>query len=275
MLLLLLSLAAPAAAAAAANSTILVEMYSDAQCPCSAQFTWDIKNLMDDPDFEAVDMRLWFVGGGATGTEPGKCIHGEGECVGQRFFVCAQNMSRSHSRPPLPPTPTAPGLFGPSYRQTSQWLEFQRCAYGPCDGSMAVLGASHPCKTYTTFNEFTKNDIMQRCAKQVGLDWGELSACGGGARGQALLTQSGEVSKQRHVEYGLQGLPVVRINGVLVKTHKLIPVVCGPSAHATSDGSSPGKPEVLEQLCAIFKGRGGPMPRKCSSSASTGDDASN
>jgi hypothetical protein len=31
------------------------------------------------------------------------------------------------------------------------------------------------------------------------------------------------------VEYGLQGLPVVRVNGAEVKTKKLIPLVCGPS----------------------------------------------
>ena len=73
---------------------------------------------------------MWFVGGGVTGTEPGKCIHGEGECVGQRFFSCAQNMSRARAKLP----PAAPGLFGPSYRTEPTWLDFQRCAYGKCDG---------------------------------------------------------------------------------------------------------------------------------------------
>ena len=71
-----------------------------------------------------------------------------------------------------------------------------------------------------TFNEFTKNDIMKNCAAKLGLDWRELSACGSGPRGQMLLTQSGTVSKDRHVEYGLQGLPVVHVNGVEIKTHK-------------------------------------------------------
>lgn len=198
-----------------ANTTILVEMYSDAQCPCSAQFQSDIKLLLDDPEFLTVDFRLWFVGGGVTGTEPGKCIHGEGECVGQRFFVCAQNMSRVEAH--LPPTAT-PGMFGPSYRQSQTWLDFQHCAYGKCDGSAAILGG--PCKTYTTFNEFTKNDIMKNCAAKLGLNWGDLSACGSGSRGQMLLTQSGTVSKDRHIEYGLQGLPVVHINGVEIRTHK-------------------------------------------------------
>ena len=135
------------------NATILVEMYSDAQCPCSAQFQSDIKLLLDDPDFALVDLRLWFVGGGITGTEPGKCIHGEGECVGQRFFVCAQNMSRLDAHLPAR---GPPGMFSPSYRQSQTWLDFQHCAYGKCDGSAAVLGG--PCKTYTTFNEYTKNE---------------------------------------------------------------------------------------------------------------------
>jgi hypothetical protein len=134
---------------------------------------------------------------------------------------------------------------------------------------------------------------MKNCAAKLGLDWGDLSACGGGARGQALLTQSGAISKKRHIEYGLQGrfiipylkhcrvgdmpgcdlcpkpksshagLPVVHINGVEIKTHKPIPIVCGPSAHVGSDGSSPGAhPEVLEHLCALLKASGN-TPQKC------------
>ena len=35
---------------------------------------------------------------------------------------------------------------GPSYRESQLWLEFQRCSYGACDGSAAILGPSHPCK---------------------------------------------------------------------------------------------------------------------------------
>ena len=255
--LALLASAAAVAAAADSNATIQVQMYSDAQCPCSAQFQSDIKDLLDDPEFASVDFNLWFVGGGVTGTEPGKCIHGEGECVGQRFFACAQNMSRARAHLP----PTTPGLFGPSYRTEQTWLDFQHCAYGKCDGSAAILGG--PCKTYSTFNEYTKNDIMKNCAAKVGLDWGELSACGSGARGQALLLQSGTIAKNRHVEYGLQGLPVVHVNGVLIKTHKPIPIVCGPSAHVGSDGSSPGKnPEVLEHICTLLKA-GGTTPKQC------------
>ena len=56
----------------------MIDMYSDAQCPCSAQATSDLVELLRDPDFSMVDLQLWFVGGGVTGTEPGKCIHGEG-----------------------------------------------------------------------------------------------------------------------------------------------------------------------------------------------------
>ena len=40
---------------------------------------------------------------------------------------------------------------------------------------------------------------------------------------------SGSVSKMRKVEYGLQGRPVIRVNGDHVKTKRPIPIVCGPS----------------------------------------------
>ena len=258
-------------AACAAKTIMTVEMYSDAQCPvraqpplrasllrhqmrrqprytlltrrrrrtpqCSAQATSDFKALLDDPEFAAVDFKLWFVGGGITGTEPGKCIHGEGECVGQRFFSCAQNMS----------LPSGAGLepvtFPPSYRESPLWLEFQRCSYGACDGSAAILGPSHPCKTYTTFTETTKNTIMKDCATKLNISWTALAQCGLGARGQALMTASGEYAKKHKVEYGLQGLPVVRVKVLdtftQVKTKKLIPIVCGPSPE-----------EVLKAICS-------------------------
>jgi hypothetical protein len=239
-------------AATAQQPLVRIDMYSDAQCPCSAQATSDMKALLDDPAFAAVDFNLWFVGGGITGTEPGKCIHGEDECVGQRFFSCAQNMS-------LAAVPGAVGLrggefSGPSYRQSPLWLEFQRCSYGPCDGSAAILGPSHPCKTYTTFTETTKNTIMRDCAAKLNISWTELAGCGLGARGQALMAGSGQVSKQRKVEYGLQGLPVVRINGVEVKTHKLIPIVCGPSPE-----------EVRKAVCEAFPAAS--RPAKCGGGA--------
>ena len=77
----LFRLAAAAAllpASADAGASVMIDMYSDAQCPCSAQATSDLVELLRDPDFSMVDLQLWFVGGGVTGTEPGRCIHGEG-----------------------------------------------------------------------------------------------------------------------------------------------------------------------------------------------------
>ena len=72
----LFRLAAAAAllpASADAGASVMIDMYSDAQCPCSAQATSDLVELLRDPDFSMVDLQLWFVGGGVTGTEPGQC----------------------------------------------------------------------------------------------------------------------------------------------------------------------------------------------------------
>ena len=57
-------------------------------------------------------------------------------------------------------------------------------------------------------------------AGKLNMSWTALAQCGLGARGQALMTASGEVAKKRKVEYGLQGLPVVRV--VSASTSSLI-----------------------------------------------------
>ena len=74
---------------------------------------------------------------------------------------------------------------------------------------------------------------MRGCAAKLNMSWTSLADCGLGARGQQLLAASGQYSKDHKVEYGLQGLPVVRVNGVEVKTKKLIPIVCGAFSPGT------------------------------------------
>jgi hypothetical protein len=182
---------------------------------------------LDDPEFAFLDFQQYFV----AGSKPSNCIHGEGECVVHRHFVCAQNMS---------------GTEFPTFRANKQWLAFQNCAYGPCDGSAAIEGPKHPCKTYTTLGQFEKNDIMKNCSAKVGLDWAALNHCGDTAQsqdGQTLMEASAAVSAKDKVHYGLEGLPVVHVAGLdtaWVRTKQLIPIVCGPTPT-----------EVLDAICSV------------------------
>ena len=56
---------------------------------------------------------------------------GEEECVGQRFFACAQNLSAA--------APTPGGGVAP-YSTASKWLDFEACSYGPCTDCAAIMG---------------------------------------------------------------------------------------------------------------------------------------
>jgi hypothetical protein len=153
------------------------------------------ETFLDNPAFEnLVDFEQYFVGDLLKNVS--KCIHGEEECVGQRFFTCAQNMS---TLVPMPSGGVAPYSIAP------KWLDFEACSYGPCTDCAAILGPHCPCSNYTSFPETTKNTLMEVCADKVGLEWASLSRCGMGPQGQRLMEASSRVSNQRHITYGADG----------------------------------------------------------------------
>jgi hypothetical protein len=235
----MLSLAAPTVA-----GTVMITHYSDAQCPCSARVPSDAKKtFLDNPDFAGqVDFTQYFVGSLTKNVH--KCIHGEAECVAQRHFACAQNMS------------TVKKL---SHLDSSKWLDFEACSYGVCTNCPAIEGKHCPCANYTNFQDFEHNDIMKNCAAKVGLDWAQLNACGTGPQGDALMAASATRSNNDGVTYGVDGLAPIFVNGVKVATKKPIPIVCGP----TPD-------EVLPAVCAELQKQGGTVPVGCSKASDAG-----
>lgn len=225
-------------ASAVGGNVVTVTHYSDAQCPCSARVPQDMKeHFLDNPDFApfVVDFNQFFVGDLVKNVQ--KCIHGEGECVAQRHFACAQKMS------------TVGEL---SYRDSAKWLDFEACSYGPCTNCAAIEGPHCPCANYSNFNDFGKNDIMERCAGLVGLDWQELHQCGTNATGQTLMAASSTVSNKDGVTYGLDGLAPLYVNGSKVSTKQAIPVVCGPTPA-----------EVKNAVCAAIANTGAKQPLAC------------
>jgi len=160
-----------------ARSTILLTHFSDAQCPCSALLPDAIKTqILDHEDWATVDLDFtqFFVGGGLH-DDPSTCIHGEGECVGQRHFACAQSMSMSM------------GIKHElSYLDDPTWLNFQQCSYGTCSGCAAIEGPQCPCLTYTNFTDYNNNSIMLNCAAKLQLDWTKLHTCGTSDEGQEV-----------------------------------------------------------------------------------------
>ena len=138
LLLASAAVAAPTAHVAAPRppTPLVLRQFSDAQCPCSAQFQSDVKaQFLDAPAFKGlVSFQQYLVGG--TFTNPAKvqdCIHGAEECVAHRYFACAQHLAG----------PKENGNV--TYAESSKWLDFQHCAYGKCTGCAAIFGEHCPC----------------------------------------------------------------------------------------------------------------------------------
>ena len=189
------------------SSTVILTHYSDAQCPCSARVPQDMQtHFLNNSDWEnLIEFKQFFVGDLTKNIS--KCIHGEEECVAQRHFVCAQNISATH------------------------WLSFEQCAYGHCTNCTncpAIEGSHCPCANYTTFPNFNSNDIMKNCAVQLGYDWNDLHTCGTTARGQHLMEISSQQSNNDGVTYGVDGLAPIYLDNVKIPTKEFIPIVCGP-----------------------------------------------
>ena len=228
-------------ALASAEPQAMLTHYSDAQCPCSARVPADVKlNFLDNPDFEGlVDFQQFFVGD--LKKDVSKCIHGETECVAQRHFACAQKMSGDE----------VGGAAMPPYSQTSKWLDFEACSYGPCTNCAAILGKHCPCETYTDFTDYDKNDIMKNCSATFGLDWDELHGCGTSDLGQQLMEVSSNRSNADGITYGADGLAPYFLDGAKIKTRQLIPIVCGPVPK-----------EVEKAVCAALAEKGH-TPKAC------------
>jgi hypothetical protein len=141
-------------AATAVTNAATITMYSDAQCPCSAQFVSDAQHILDHPSFSGLaDFTQFFVPkcmdaidtcAPMPSADDLKCIHGDDECVGHRYFLCAQHLTMNA-------THTPPGQI-PTYRQTDRWLKFQQCSYGACEQCdvFTELLCLTPCATSTT-----------------------------------------------------------------------------------------------------------------------------
>ena len=93
---------------------------------------------------------------------------------------------------------------------------------------------------------------MKNCANKVGLDWEKLNTCGTGPQGDALMAASATRANDNGITYGVDGLAPIFVDGIKVKTKKLIPVVCGPVPD-----------EVKKVVCAALKKKGA-SPTACS-----------
>eukprot|EP00039_Didymoeca_costata_P003120 m.65195 g.65195 ORF g.65195 m.65195 type:complete len:238 (-) comp11717_c0_seq2:1619-2332(-) len=212
--------------------SVTLTHYSDAQCPCSARVPQDMfTHFLDSSTSKfpegVIQFKQYFVGDLLKNVS--KCIHGEEECVAQRHFACAQNLSQSHL----------------------QWLSFEECSYGHCKDCAAIDGPHCPCYNYTIFPEYNKNSIMETCAKSTGFDWTELHQCGTSSKGQRLMELSSAHSNADGITYGVDGLAPIYLDGQKIKTKEPIPVVCGPTPT-----------EVHNAVCARLKALGA-TPAAC------------
>ena len=203
----------------ASTSAATITMYSDAQCPCSAQFVSDVEAILNHPSFaNLTDFVQFFIPkcmdavdtcAPMPSADDLKCVHGDEECVGQRYFLCAQHLTVWW--------PNASVGDFPTYRTRGgeRWFQFQQCSYGACEQCdvFTELFCLTPCTTYRTFTRPDENDIMRECAAKGGFDWAALQQCAakGAPLGDALQHASAARCHADGAAYGTKGLPVVTL----------------------------------------------------------------
>eukprot|EP01060_Flectonema_neradi_P019359 TRINITY_DN2645_c0_g1_i11.p1 TRINITY_DN2645_c0_g1~~TRINITY_DN2645_c0_g1_i11.p1 ORF type:complete len:216 (+),score=54.66 TRINITY_DN2645_c0_g1_i11:52-699(+) len=170
------------AAFAMAAPLVTVETFTESFCPCSGTFHSEYLNhIVPAVGNISVLNRSWD-GRNDNGTV--KCFHGHYECEANTLQACAQH------------------LAGDNY---VTWLNYTVCINGPCKH----VGCDHQ-YTVGLPESFEREE---GCATAVGLNWDDLNSCFKSDLGKQLLIKDADYDKKVHEEYGLEGLPIVKVNG--------------------------------------------------------------
>ena len=185
------------------------------------QFVYDFKrSVVDDKElWDKVNLtQVWAATPHESKNET-TCFHGKKECDFETYLVCSQK------------------LFGDE--NTLLWNE---CVDGDCDGDYKQM---KPCKTQ--YVNPSNDTLMETCGYGTlgsGFKYDDLKSCATSATGQDLLLQN---AQKFNFKYGLQGLPVVEVNGKVVSTFF--------SCHVSMT-------KVIDAICSNLKD---PKPQACTS----------
>ena len=208
------------------TQAVPVKIYAMSGCPCSGQFAYDFYHDVwsDEEMRNAIDFSQVFAATPHHKDNSTTCFHGKKECDFERWLVCAQD------------------LYGEE--DTYSW---EVCIDGECDGDYAHMD---PCKTqYTNPSNIT---LMQECAPTK-FDFARLQSCATSQEGSDLLYVD---ATRFDKSYGLQGLPVVEVNGKVVSSffscHVSMDKVVSAICEALPQGERPDMCTTAKERFAVF-----------------------
>lgn len=176
---------------------VQVQVMVESYCPCSGAWEHAFSEEMSPLIGDIVEVTRFF-DAKATGTQAccnpstadaSSCMHTLDECVADSLQRCVQE----------------------HYPKWEDWLSYSSCIIGDCDDRPAVLG----CKTQMDVGRPKNLALEQQCAKSHEMDWGVISECWTGPEGVKLMQSDADKSDAVDEGYGLQGLPVVWVDGEL------------------------------------------------------------
>ena len=172
-------------AVAAAAPLVDVQVFTESYCPCSGTFHEQyLNNIMPQVGSIANLNRSWDGWLLDDAKDKVTCFHGERECKANTLQACAQHIAGNN---------------------TLQWLNYTVCINGPCKD----VG----CPEQYSVAEGKSLEREQQCATQVGLSWDAINACWEGDLGKQLLINDAKFDKAEEEDYGMKGLPVLKVNG--------------------------------------------------------------
>lgn len=206
-----------------------VTEFMESLCPCAGQWNFDFqKYIMSTPLRNIVRFQRYMDG---TAHDNGNvtCFHGEQENRANTLQLCAKHFNSS----------------------VDVWLNYTVCINGLCTGPGGPLNL-----TYCEY-QFDNGDPKgyareQECANKVGLDWEKLKTCMASDLGKKLLWDSAKYTNDVGEVYGLQGLPVVHVNGERV------------SKFWDCDSYDTKLVPLITSICNAYSGT--PKPRICQNS---------
>ena len=175
-------------------SKVQVTVFTESLCPCAAQWIHDFHAYTRKAVGEVIHAERYLDG---TAKEDGSVwvFHGEREFLSQKHEVCVQSLAAER---------------GEDGHLAS--LEWTACVNGTCSGPSGEWGLDY-CDGQGSVATEEGIPRAQECAQQLGLLWDDIDACAGGEQGDILHWESTAVGNDADVVYGMEGLPVVWVDG--------------------------------------------------------------
>mgnify|MGYP001166544709 CR=1 FL=1 len=169
-------------------------VFTESLCPCAAQWVWDLSEYVLPAVGDILKVER-YLDGSANEDGSVSVFHGSSELRSQTYEVCVQHIADS--------------LTGDGFLQSLAWTA---CINGECTGPGGTFGLEY-CDHQGMLGEGEGTENAEACAAALELPWEEVHTCATGDLGQSLHWESSSFGNNNGVTYGMQGLPVVWLNG--------------------------------------------------------------